>query len=42
MDKLDALYKRDCTNAEFISAATPIEAIVVNLHKKLATGDPTK
>ena len=40
-DKLDALYKRGCTSAEFISAATPIEGIFVNLHKKLTRGDPT-
>jgi hypothetical protein len=38
-DKLDALYKRGRTSAEFISAATPIEGIFVNLHKKL-TSDP--
>jgi hypothetical protein len=34
-DKLDALYKRGRTSAEFISAATPIEGIFVNLHKNL-------
>ena len=39
-DKLDALYKRGRTSAEFISAATPIEGIFVNLHKKLTRGDP--
>jgi len=39
-DKLDALYKRGCTSAEFISAATLIEGIFVNLHKKLTSGDP--
>ena len=39
-DKLDALYKRGCTSAELISAATPIEGIFVNLHKKLTRGDP--
>ena len=39
-DKLDALYKRGCTSAEFISAATPLEDIFVNLHKKLTRGDP--
>ena len=38
--KLDALYKRGRTSAEFISAATPIEGIFVNLHKKLTRGDP--
>jgi len=41
-DKLDALYKRGCTSAEFISEATPIEGIFVNLHKKLTRGDPTE
>lgn len=39
-DKLDAFYKRGLTSAEFISAATPIEGIFVNLHKKLTRGDP--
>jgi len=39
-DKLDALYKLGRTSAEFISAATPIEGIFVNLHKKLTSGDP--
>jgi hypothetical protein len=39
-DKLDALYKRGRTSAEFISAATPIEGIFVNLHEKLTRGDP--
>jgi len=39
-DKLDALYKRGRTSAEFTSAATPIEGIFVNLHKKLTRGDP--
>ena len=39
-DKLDALYKRGCTSVEPISAATPIEGIFVNLHKKLTRGDP--
>ena len=39
-DQLDALYKRGCTSAEFISAATPIEGIFVNLHKKRTRGDP--
>ena len=39
-DKLDALYKRDCTSAEFIAAATPIESVFVNLHKQLPKGDP--
>ena len=34
------LYKRGCTSAELISAATPIEGIFVNLHKKFTRGDP--
>ena len=33
------LYKRGCTSAELISAATPIEGIFVNLHKKFTRGD---
>ena len=33
------LYKCGCTSAE-LSAATPIEGIFVNLHKKLSRGDP--
>jgi len=39
-DKLDALYKRGCTSAEFIAAATPIESVFINLHKQLPKGDP--
>ena len=39
-DKLDALYKAGCSSAEFIAAATPIESIFINLHKKLPKGDP--
>jgi len=39
-DKLDALYQSGRISAEFISAATPVEGIFVNLHKKLTTGDP--
>jgi hypothetical protein len=34
------LYKRGCTRAELISAATPIEGIFVNLHKKFTRDDP--
>lgn len=41
-DKLDALYKRGCTSAEFIAAATPIEAVFINLHKQLPKGDPRR
>jgi hypothetical protein len=40
-DKLDALYKGGCTSAEFI-AATPIEGVFMNLHKKLPKGDPRR
>jgi hypothetical protein len=39
-DKLDALYKRGCSSAEFIAAATPIESVFLNLHKQLPKGDP--
>ncbi len=39
-DNLDALYKRGCTSAEFIAAATPIESVFINLHKQLPKGDP--
>src|SRR6266513_3630604 len=39
-DKLDTLYKRGCTSAEFIAAATPIESVFINLHKQLPKGDP--
>lgn len=39
-DKLDALYKRGCTSAEFIAAATPMEAVFINVHKQLPKGDP--
>jgi hypothetical protein len=41
-NKLDALYKRGCTSAEFIAAATPLESIFINLHKKLPRGDPRR
>ena len=41
-DKLDALYKRGCTSAEFIAAATPIESVFINLHKQLPKGDPRR
>src|SRR6266480_1924450 len=39
-DKLDALYKRGCTSAEFIAAALPIESVFINLHKQLPKTDP--
>jgi|SRR5206468_3069575 len=39
-DNLDALYKRGCTSAEFIAAATPTEGVFMNLQKKLPKGDP--
>ena len=41
-DKLDALYKRGCTSAEFVAAATPIESVFINLHKQLPKGDPRR
>jgi hypothetical protein len=39
-DNLDALYKRGCTSAEFIAAATPIEGVFINFQNKLPKGDP--
>jgi hypothetical protein len=39
-DKLDALYKRGCSSAEFITAAAPIEGVFINLQNKLPKGDP--
>ena len=41
-DKLDALYKRGCSSAEFIAAATPIEGAFMNLQKKLPKPDPRR
>jgi hypothetical protein len=41
-DQLDALYKRGCSSAEFIAAATPIEGVFINLQKKLPKGDPRR
>lgn len=41
-DNLDALYKGGCTSAEFIAAATPVEGVFVELHKKLPKGDPRR
>ena len=34
-------YKRGCTSAEFIAAATPLEGVFMNLSKKLK-GDPRR
>ena len=39
-DKLDALYKRGCSSAEFIAAALPIEAVSMNSQNKLPIADP--
>src|SRR5438034_380508 len=39
-DKLDALYKRGCSSAEFIAAALPIEAVFMNSQNKLPIADP--
>jgi len=39
-DKLDALYKRGCSSAEFIAAALPVETVVMKLQKKLPKTDP--
>jgi len=41
-DKLDALYRGGCSSAEFIAAATPMEGVFINLHKKLPKGDPRR
>jgi hypothetical protein len=39
-DKLDALYKRGCSSAEFVAAALPVESVFMNLQKKLPKSDP--
>jgi hypothetical protein len=39
-DELDALYKRGCSSAEFITAALPVERVVMKLQKKLPKADP--
>lgn len=41
-DKLDALYKRGSSSAEFIAAALPIESVFMSLQKKLPKGDPRR
>ena len=41
-DKLDALYKRRCSSAEFITAATPLEGVFIKLSHKLPKGDPRR
>jgi hypothetical protein len=41
-DRLDGLYKRDCTSAEFIAAATPMEGVFMSLQYKLPKGDPRR
>jgi len=41
-DELDALYRRGCSSAEFIAAATPIEGVFIDLQKKLPQGDPRR
>ena len=41
-DKLDALYKRGCSSAEFIAAATPIEGVFMRLQYKLPKNDPRR
>jgi hypothetical protein len=41
-DELDALYKRGCTSAEFIAAATPVESVFMRLQYKLPKGDPRR
>jgi hypothetical protein len=39
-DKLDVLYKRGCSSAEFVAAALPVESVFMNLQKKLPKSDP--
>ena len=41
-DKLDALYKRGCSSAEFVAAALPVESVFMKLQKKLPKGDPRR
>ena len=41
-DKLDALYKRGRSSAEFVAAALPVESVFMNLQKKLPKGDPRR
>ena len=41
-NKLDALYRRGCSSAEFIAAALPIESVFMNLQNKLSKGDPRR
>jgi hypothetical protein len=41
-NKLDALYRRGCSSAEFIAAALPIESVFMNLQNKLPKGDPRR
>jgi len=41
-NKLDALYRRGCSSAEFIAAALPIESVFMNLENKLPKGDPRR
>src|SRR5438094_10472022 len=41
-DKLDALYKRGCSSAEFVAAALPVEFVFMTLRKKLPKGDPRR
>jgi hypothetical protein len=41
-DRLDALYKRGCTSAAFIDAATPLEGLFISVEKKLPKADPRR
>ena len=41
-DRLDALYKRGCSSAEFVAAAVPIESVFVKLQNKLPKSDPRR
>jgi hypothetical protein len=39
-DKLDPLYKRGCSSAEFVAAALPVEPVFMTLQKKLPKTHP--
>jgi len=41
-DKLDALYKRGCSSAEFIAAAAPVESVFIRLQNTLPKNDPRR
>jgi hypothetical protein len=41
-DKLDALYKRGCSSAEFVAAGLPVEPVFLKLQNKLPKSDPRR